>query len=143
MLGHNRRIEGFSEIIKSEYCDIQIAGIVENNDDEQISYEVTKKLLLSHKEITALYFTAGGVEGGIKAVCELNLSHKLKIITFDATPVVINNIQKGIIDFTICQHPFLQGYTSVKVLSDYLVSGIAPENENIYLDIEIKLKSNL
>jgi LacI family transcriptional regulator len=143
MLGHNKRIEGFSQIIKNEYSAIQIADIVENNDDEQTSYEVTKQLLITHKDITALYFTAGGVEGGIKAVCELNLSHKLKIITFDATPVVISNIEKSIIDFTICQQPYMQGYTSVKVLSDYLVSGITPANENIYLDIEIKLKSNL
>jgi LacI family transcriptional regulator len=143
MLGHNKRIEGFREIIESEYSDIQIADIAENNDDEQTSYEVTQQLLINNRDITALYFTAGGVEGGLRAVCERNLAHKLKIITFDATPVIRSNIEKGVIDFTICQRPYLQGYTSVKVLSDYLVSGIAPKTENIYLDIEIKLKSNL
>lgn len=143
ILGHNKRIEGFNEIIKNDNISIQIADIIENNDDEQTSYEVTKQLLLNNNDITALYFTAGGVEGGIRAVCEQNMAQKLKIITFDATPVVISNIEKGIIDFTICQQPYLQGYTTVKVLSDYLVSGISPIKKNIYLDIEIKLKSNL
>jgi LacI family transcriptional regulator len=143
ILGHNKRIQGFTDAISSDFKHIAVADIVENNDDEDTSYVVTKELLLKNSDIAALYFTAGGVMGGINAACELGLAHKLKIITFDATPVVKKNIANGVIDFTICQQPFKQGYTSIKVLSDYLVSGTIPEKENIFTDIEIKLKNNI
>ena len=143
MSGHNSRICGFTDVLKEDYPFITVTDIEENNDDEQTSYEVTKKMLTAIKGISALYFAAGGVEGGINAINELGLNRKLKIITFDATPTVKLNLENGNIDFTICQQPYNQGYLPVKILADYLVSGIKPDKEYNYMDIEIKIKGNI
>jgi LacI family transcriptional regulator len=143
MSGHNDRIRGFSDVVKQDCPLIAVTDIEENNDDEQTSYEVTKKMLTSVHGLSALYFTAGGVEGGLRAVHELGLDGVLNIITFDATPVIKRNLENGIISFTICQQPYRQGYLPVRMLADYLVSGIKPVSEYDYMDIEIKLKNNI
>ncbi|MDR3645494.1 MAG: substrate-binding domain-containing protein, partial [Clostridia bacterium] len=143
MSGHNDRIRGFADVAKHDYPFITVADIEENNDDEQTSYEVTKKMLASAPGLSALYFTAGGVEGGIRAVNELGSDRRLRIITFDATPAIRENLENGTIAFTICQQPYRQGYLPVQILADYLVSGAKPATEYTYMDIEIKLRNNI
>jgi LacI family transcriptional regulator len=65
------------------------------------------------------------------------------IVTCDLTPVVEENIKKGVIDATICQQPFRQGFGSVKLLFDYLIANEKPSKDVIHTEIEIKLKYNL
>ena len=79
----------------------------------------------------------------MKAVHELKKQNELHIITCDLTPVVAENIKKGVIDATICQQPFRQGFGSVKVLFDYLMANTKPLKDVIHTEIEIKLKYNL
>jgi LacI family transcriptional regulator len=143
MKGHNDRIRGFSDYIEEYFPSITVADIEANNDDEQTSYRVTKRMLQKVPGIAALYFTAGGVEGGLRAAHELGFDKALKIITFDATPAIRKNLESGIISFTLCQQPYRQGYLPVRMLADYLVSGVKPERQNDYMDIEIKVKNNI
>ena len=143
VLGHRQRAQGFYQVIEQEFKGISIIGEVQNNDSEEISYQVVKKFLEENPEVNALYFTTGGVKGGMKAVRELKKQDDLHIVTCDLTPVVEENIRKGIIDATICQQPFRQGFGSVKLLFDYLIANEKPSKDVIHTEIEIKLKYNL
>ena len=143
VLGHRQRAQGFYQVIEQEFKGISIIGEVQNNDSEEISYQVVKKFLEENPEVNALYFTTGGVKGGMKAVRELKKQDELHIVTCDLTPVVEENIKKGIIDATICQQPFRQGFGIVKLLFDYLIANEKPSKDVIHTEIEIKLKYNL
>ncbi|MBK5262207.1 MAG: substrate-binding domain-containing protein, partial [Peptostreptococcaceae bacterium] len=143
VLGHRQRAQGFYQVISEEFKGISIVGEVLNNDSEEMSYQVVKKFLEANPEANALYFTTGGVKGGMKAVHELKKQNDLHIITCDLTAVVADNIKKGVIDATICQQPFRQGFGSVKLLFDYLIANRKPLNDVINTEIEIKLKYNL
>lgn len=67
MLGHSQRIAGFREVLQKEYPAMHIAEILENNDDEQQSARLVAQALKCHRDVTALYFAAGGVAGGVDA----------------------------------------------------------------------------
>lgn len=143
MLGHNLRIQGFQNVIKEDFRDINIVDIVENNDNDEYSYYLVRQLLDKYPEINALYFTAAGTKGGIQAVCDMGLGSRIKIITFDLTPAVYTYLKAGTVSATICQQPFEQGYQAIQVLFDYLVTGAKPVSDMIYTQIDIKLKYNI
>ena len=49
----------------------------------------------------------------------------------------------GIVDATISQDPFSQGYFIVKLLFNYLVEGVAPPAERMNTRLDIILKENM
>ena len=54
-----------------------------------------------------------------------------------------NLMREGIVDFTIGQDPFYQGYKSVKIIFEYLFSGKTPESTFIQTKIDIRSRSNV
>lgn len=141
VLCHTERIRGLQTTLARSYPHIQIADIVINHDDEIESYTVTKQLLEEHPQINALFFTAGGIYGGCKAV--LALKQKPRIITFDEVPTTLSLLREGTILSTISQQPYRQGYRSLDILFEHLTSGILPENELQYVDHSIIIQENI
>lgn len=142
VLCHTERIAGFQKVIQS-YGNIHIVDTVTNNDDEVESYELTAKLLSTHPEINALYFSAGGVYGGCRAVLSAGRDKDMTIITNDMVDTTRDYMEKGLIAATICQQPFLQGYNPLSILFTYLTTGELPLTEHNYVDVEIRIKENL
>ncbi len=142
VLCHTERIAGFRNVIQS-YHNIHIVDTVTNNDDEVESYELTAGLLSAHPEINALYFSAGGVYGGCRAVLSAGRGKDMTIITNDMVDTTRDYMEKGLIAATICQQPFLQGYNPLSILFTYLTTGELPLTEHNYVDVEIRIKENL
>lgn len=141
MLGHNKRVEGFMQVLSTHYPNIEVVQIGENNDSDSLSYEVTMQLIEQNSP-NALYFCAGGIDGGLKAVIEKNYEH-IKIITVDDTDNIKSYIQAGIINATVCQQPVKQGYDAVIIQYEYLINGKKPPKKHLFTQNEVKLKYNL
>lgn len=142
ILCHTERIAGFRHAT-SAYGNICIVDIVNNNDNESESYDLTTDLLIRHPEINALYFTAGGVYGGCRAVTDSKRQNEITVITNDIVDTTREYIEKGLIAATICQQPFLQGSKPLAILFTYLTTGELPAACNEYVDIDIRIKENL
>lgn len=142
ILCHTERIAGFSHTIAA-YPNIRIVDTVNNNDDDQISFTLTGKLLEDHPEINAFYFTAGGVYGGCQAIEASASKNDMIVITNDIVPKTREYMQKGLIAATICQQPFQQGFQPLALLFAYLTTGEKPATENNYVDVDIRIRENL
>ncbi len=142
ILCHTERIAGFSRVIAS-YPNIRIVDTVNNNDDDKVSFELTKKLLADHPETNAFYFTAGGVYGGCQAIETSAHKSDMTVITNDMVPTTREYMQKGLIAATICQQPFQQGSQPLALLFTYLATGEMPVSENNYVDVDIRIRENL
>lgn len=142
ILCHTARIQGFQEVIKASYPNIHISASIVNQDDDFESYELTKRLLKEHPEINSLFFTAGGVYGGCRAVVSSGRAYDIKIITYDCVPTTKELLEKGIINATICQKPELQGSKPLEILFQYLVMGKEPANEYDYVELDIKIRES-
>lgn len=142
ILCHTERIAGFESCLK-EYTNMHMVDFFENNDDDFISYEKTMEMLVTHPEINALFFAAGGTYGGCKAVLASNRQDNMKIITFDKIDTTIEMIKKDVISATICQQPRLQGLLPLEILFEHLMTGEPPKKEYNYTAVEIKIKENI
>lgn len=140
MLGHNRRISGFSDQVKA-LSDAKVVDIAESLDDDGIAYEETLKMLRAHPEMNTLYFAAAGAAGGMRAVRELGLSG-LTAISCDDTSEIRELIRLGEIQATVCQEPFRQGYRAMQLLFDAVVNGYPPQ-QHCYMDNIIRIRENL
>ena len=143
VLCHSERLAGFKKRIEASYPQIEIAGLEVNNDDDLDSFVVTQKLFSEHGEINALFLAAAGVVGACRALEELGLQRKIKVISFDTTPSICEMVKNGTINATIAQEPFIQGAKPLSLLLDYLGMDIMPEKEFYYTKIEIKIAENL
>lgn len=143
ILGHNMRIQGFKEAIEQEQYPIEILGVYENDDTDIKSYLATKQMLEEHPELTGIFFAAGGIEGGLKAVEDLGLLKKVMLITVDTIESVKKNLLEGNIAATICQEPYEQGYEAIKIMFDFLMTGQSPDTIEYLTKTQIKFKYNI
>ena len=123
--------------------EFEILDVVENDDDEITSYNVTKQLLEKYPQITALFLVAGGVYGASRAVLDLPEENRPKVIAFDAVPSTVEMMKKGVILAILYQHPYRQGHRSIDLAFEYLVNGRAPAKAEYVFKNEIRLLENL
>ncbi len=143
MQGHNSRIHGFCQEIKENKLNISVADVIESQDDDDTAYRNTKDTLIRNTEINSIYVTAAGVSGVCRAVEELGLAKKLHLVCFDDIQATRKAILNGIIDATICQEPFQQGYQSIQMMFNYFIEGTVPKENLVYTDSVIKIKQNI
>lgn len=143
VLCHTERVTAFTQSLAKHCPNVKIVATVENHDDDFESFAVTKALFAAHPEIDALFLAAAGVYGACRAVEDLHLAKKLKIISFDCVPSTQKLLREGVITATIAQQPIKQGSKPLDILFDYLGMDIKPEIEHYYTNIEIKIRENL
>lgn len=137
------RIDGFEEVIQSATPEVKVIEVVKNVLDDVYSYDKTVELLNKYgNNVNAIYITAGGICGVGKAIQELG-RNDIKLVCFDKVPDTIELIKRGIIDFTITQEPYLQGYLPIKVIFEYFFQKKVPTKKNIYTKIDIRVIENI
>lgn len=145
ILCHTDRARGLQDRINEAYPHISIVANAENHDDDIESYKVVTNMLNDNPELNCIYFMAGGVSGGCKAVEDYLKEHprKLQIFAYDNISTTVEYVKKGLITAIICQQQYNQGYQAFDILTKYLFENALPENDRIILDIDIRVSENL
>lgn len=143
VMAQAQRLKGIKKTLKRDYSNIIVDAVLENEDDDRKSYGQLRTLLQKNPDLTTICFAAAGVEGGIKAVRETDYGRKLRIVTYDLTDIVKENLRSGVVSATVCQEPFRQGFMGVEILGRYLLYGTRPEESTVKTHIFIATKYNL
>jgi LacI family transcriptional regulator len=136
------RLLGLKAAIETEYIGMSLAEVREIPNDDDLAYSQTLDMLRQHPDIDCLFYATGGVVGGFRAVRDLGLYRKLKIVSVDLARPIMDGINDGGILATICQEPEEQGYLAIKVAFDYLVSHASPQLKNMLIDPSIKIRQS-
>ena len=142
ILGHSERVMGFTQACKNRYSEIEIVDVIETEDDNRVAYENTKSLLKKHPEIEAIYIVAAGFSGVCKAIKDSDRMD-VKVIACDCTQTMSSLIRNGMVQATICQQPYTQGYKSLHLAVQYLVNGISPYKDMYAVKNEIRILENM
>jgi ribose transport system substrate-binding protein len=129
------REKGVFDII-DKYQGIHVISNMYCNSDENIAYELTKKVINENKKLNAVVCTnAQSTVGVARAVDACNLSGKIKIIGLDSTPEEISFVEKGVIEALVIQNPFNMGYLGVRYAIDSINNKPVPKSTNTGLTI--------
>jgi len=136
------RIEGFVEGI-GIYKNISIIEeIPYSNNDAEIAYRETLKLIQKYPDIKGIFGTNEATLIGIaKAVDQLNLKDQIVVVGFDISKSAAGYLENDVINTIVIQRPFNMGYLSV--MEAYDQAKYKKESEFIPVDVVMVTKDNM
>lgn len=85
------------------------------NSDIDIAYEKALEIIKKYPDVTGIFGSnEASLLGVARAIDDLGLGGKIKIVGFDSNEEVVQLIENGVIDATMVQRPFNMGYMGVK-----------------------------
>lgn len=142
ILGHNQRIEGFTQELDRQQAKYRIVDIVESNDSDIKATRVTLDALDKYKDINCIYISGAGIQG-VGAAILAKSNRKIFAIAFDEVYSTKELVKQGIIKFIVCQQPERQGYHAVKRAYLALTHQIPEQVDDFITDTIIKIQANL
>jgi LacI family transcriptional regulator len=136
-----QRITGFRQEL-SNYKGIHIEQVSRFNRLAEGVYEEVYSILKKNPDLSGIYVSFGALEQTAKAVVDTNLVGKVSVVGYDLSKDIYSYMKRGAITATICHEPFNQGYFAVKILHNYLRSGITPVSSIMYTKLEAIFASN-
>lgn len=133
-----RKEEGFREYFGEKPSRIVKTDALETSDDT-----VERKVaaaLAADPAIKAIFVTSSRVHN-IARYLESAGKNGILLMGYDFLPENVAWLQKGMIDFLICQKPQEQAYRGIMALYQHLVLGIAVEKEH-FMPIDIITREN-
>ncbi|KKM75497.1 hypothetical protein LCGC14_1389610, partial [marine sediment metagenome] len=141
-LGQQQRLQGFKEQIQKYSPGVDIIGVYENHNKPEKAYEISQRVLRSCPELAGIYVPAGGAFGAGQAVKDVGKDGVVKIICFDLFKETIQLVREGIVQTSIQQDPFFQGYESIRILYKHLLINHPPE-EYVFTNLTIACRGNI
>jgi len=123
-----------SKLVKTINADIDLV-------DKSEPKKSLQKIFDENPQIKGVFVTNSRVHKVADFICKRKICNML-LVGYDLVAKNIEHIQKGYIDFLICQKPEEQGYKSVKALSNYLLTKQDIPRVN-YSQIDIITKENI
>jgi ribose transport system substrate-binding protein len=107
------REDGFKTRVEKVYPGIKIADARYGWSDYAKSLAITENMLTAHPDLDALF--ASNESSTVGAVQALKARKRdVKLVGFDSSAALLEDLKAGVIDSLIVQDPFRMGYDSVK-----------------------------
>ena len=113
------REQGFEDVLKEKFPGLRIADKRFGMSDFAKSLAVAENMLTAHPDADGMF--ASNETGSVGAAQALKgRKNKVKMVGFDSSPTLIEDVNTGLIDALVVQHPFKIGYESVRAAVDKL-----------------------
>ena len=122
---------------------LNFAGIYEHYDNPEKAYETAGRLIVEHPDLDGIYLATANSVTFCGRLVELGYGGKIKIIASDVFPKMVELVRSGLVYATIFQNPFNQGRLAVHYLFEYLVGERKFGKNEILLDPQIVIRSNI
>jgi len=135
------RIDGAKQAIKSSGKNINFTSVASGAELSQENTTINSYILAHKSTLKGIFAVdAGSTQTVGQMIKKYSLQGKVASGGFDLTPVTLQSIQGGSLDFTIDQQPYLQGFLPVLALYLFNLSGglVAPPETNTGLTFVTK-----
>jgi len=120
------REAGFLDTMEKEFPGIEVLDVRYNMADRAKALAEAENLLTAHPDLAGLFAdNESSTDGTVRAVKQRGLEGKVKIVGFDASEELVQEMKAGVIDSIVVQNPFKMGYESTKAVGMHL-QGLAP-----------------
>jgi ribose transport system substrate-binding protein len=115
------REKGFNEVMAKEFPNIQVVATQYTMSDRAKAMAVAENFLTAHPDLNGIFCSSEPSSvGAAQAIKGRNAAGKVKLVAFDSSDSMIEDLRAGVIDAQIVQDPFRMGYEAVKTLVDKL-----------------------
>lgn len=122
------REQGFRETLAKEFPEMKIVAFQYGMSDRAKSLAVTEDILTAHPSLDGIFASnESSTIGAAQALKERGLAGKVKLVGFDSSPSVLDDLRAGVIDSLVLQDPFQIGYQGLKTLLDARAGRASPK----------------
>jgi ribose transport system substrate-binding protein len=113
------RERGFKDVIIKEFPRIKIVAEQYSMSDRAKGLAATENILTAHENLVGIFASAepASVAAG-QALKSRYLTGKIKLVGFDSSEQLINDLKEGVIDALIAQDAFKMGFEAVRTVVD-------------------------
>jgi ribose transport system substrate-binding protein len=139
----DQRSEGFFAELEN-YPDIESLGEDFGNNDPTQSASIVSAIIQAHPDLAGVFGTnLFSAQGAAVAIEQAGLQGQVKVVSFDAGPTQVQQLESGTVDALIAQHPYDIGYTAVNLAVDYLETETPPAEKTITTGYSIVTMENI
>lgn len=114
----DERVRGVTEALK-KYPGIKIVATLDDKGDPRVANDAISGLLAKKEKVDGVIcLEASGGSGVAEAFHRLDETGKIAIVSFDKDPETLDAIEKGWIDATIAQKPYVMAYYGLRFADD-------------------------
>lgn len=107
------REQGFEDLIGKKFPGIQIKDKRYGMADYAKSLAVAENMLTAHAGVVGLFASNESSAAGAAQALRGRGAGKIKMVGFDSSAPLLEDLRRGLIDSLVAQHPFKMGYESV------------------------------
>jgi len=123
------RENGFKEVIAKDFPGIHVVAEQFSGGDRAKAMRVSEDMLTVHSDLNGMFGSSEPCAvGAAQALKSRGLAGKVKLIGFDASEGLIQDLKDGVFDSLVVQDPFKMGHEAVRTLVDKL-NGKTPEKQ--------------
>jgi ribose transport system substrate-binding protein len=136
------REAGFKEVIAKTFPGIRVVAEQYSGGDRARAMRVTEDILTVHGDLNGMFASSEPTAvGAAQALKARNLAGKVKLVGFDASEGLIQDLKDGVFSALVVQDPFKMGHEAVRTLADKL-AGKSPVKQ-IDLSAVVVTKADL
>ncbi len=123
------REKGFEDALAKEFPGIQIAARQFSMSDRAKAMSVAEDIMTANPKLDAIFASSEpSTVGAVQALKSRKLAGTVKLVGFDSSPTLLDDLKAGAIDALVVQDPFKIGYTGVQTVVAKL-RGQTPEKK--------------
>ena len=136
------RENGFKEVIAKDFPGIHVVAEQFSGGDRAKAMRVSEDMLTVHSDLKGMFGSSEPCAvGAAQALKSRGLAGKVKLIGFDASEGMVQDLKDGVFDALVVQDPFKMGHEAVRTLVEKL-QGKTPE-KRLDLSAVVVTKSDL
>jgi ribose transport system substrate-binding protein len=110
------REEGFQEEIRRSFPGIKIVGLQFGMADRAKAMAATENMLTAHPDLAGVFADNESSSAGAVQALKSRGSRGVKLVAFDASDQLVNDLRGGAIDSLVVQNPFRMGYEATRAI---------------------------
>jgi ribose transport system substrate-binding protein len=122
------RESGFEDVLTKEFPNVRIVARQFSMSDRAKGMAVAENFLTAQPDLDGMFASSEPSSvGAALALKSRGLAGKVKLVAFDASDDLVEDLKDGSIDALVAQDPFKMGYEAVKTLVDKLKGANPPK----------------
>ncbi|MBY0506440.1 MAG: substrate-binding domain-containing protein [Bryobacteraceae bacterium] len=117
------RERGFANEMREKYPRIEVVGLRFAMADRAKALALTENMLTAYPALAGLFADNESSTAGAVQALKIRGANQVKLVAFDASEALVEDLRKNWIDALVVQNPFLMGYESTRAICRKLEGG--------------------
>jgi ribose transport system substrate-binding protein len=126
------REKGFTEVIGTEFPNIQVVATQYGMSDRAKAMAASENILTAHPDLDGVFASSEPSSvGAALAIKGRGLSGKVKLVAFDSSDGMVEDLKGGTINAMVVQDPYKLGFEAVRTVVDKIRGKTPPKQLNL------------